>query len=321
MINTPGKTSTMNTIQNTKTQGFIAAPLTGFNEDGSVNTEIVSAYAKMLKSGGVAGVFVNGTTGEGISLTLEERLSLAEAWIAQKSDTFKVFIHLGYADQATSFKIARHAVEKGADAVGEIGPCSNQPDTIERLIEYIMPTAEAASSLPYYYYHMPSINNVAFPMLDFLEKVDGKIPNLTGIKYTHEDLDDYERCLQFKDGRYDILFGRDEILIDGLQRGANGAVGSTYNFMTPLYSKLEKAFKKGDTNEAKRLQALSVSAIDVLVKSGSFFSASKTVLGEFGLDLGGVRIPNADLTADEKKKLINDLQKTGAFEFLNASKA
>ena len=72
----------------------------------------VPAYAAMLKSGGVAGVFVNGTTGEGVSLTLDERLQLAEAWIAEKSDNFKVFIHLGYADQETSAIIAKHAAEK-----------------------------------------------------------------------------------------------------------------------------------------------------------------------------------------------------------------
>jgi len=308
----------MNPTKNTKIKGFIAAPLTGFNEDGSVNTEIVSAYAEMLKSGGVAGVFVNGTTGEGVSLTLDERLRLAKSWIAEKSDAFKVIIHLGYADQETSIKIARHAVENGADAVGEIGPCSNQPDTIEELINRIAPTAEAASKLPYYYYHIPSINKVSFPMADFLAEADGKIPNLTGIKYTYEDLDDYERCVQIKDGRYDILFGRDEILIDALKRGAKGAVGSTYNFMTPLYSKLRKAFDEGDITEAERLQALSVKAIEALVKSGSFFSALKTVLGKFGLDLGGVRQPNVNLTADENDQLLNALKETGAFEFLNA---
>ena len=79
-------------MTHTKIKGFIAAPLTGFNEDGTINTEIVPAYAAMLKSGGVAGVFVNGTTGEGVTLTLDERLPLAEAWIAEKSDNFKVFI-------------------------------------------------------------------------------------------------------------------------------------------------------------------------------------------------------------------------------------
>ena len=309
----------MNTTEmtDTKIQGCIAAPLTGFNEDGSINTDIIPAYAAMLKSGAVAGVFVNGTTGEGVTLTLEERLQLAESWIAEKSDTFKVFIHLGYADQETSATIAKHAAEKGADAVGQIGPCSNQPDTIDELIKYIAPTAEAASSLPYYYYHMPSINNVSFPMAEFLVEADGRIPNLAGIKYTHNDLDDYQRCLKFNDGRYDILFGRDEILIDGLRLGAKGAVGSTYNFMNPLYSKIQKAFNDGDIAEAERLQGISVKAIKLIIESDRFFSALKTILGKFELDLGKVRKPNVDLTADKKDQLMNDLQETGAFEFLN----
>ena len=154
-------------------------------------------------------------------------------------------------------------------------------------------------------------------MAEFLVEADGRIPNLAGIKYTHNDLDDYQRCLKFNDGRYDILFGRDEILIDGLRLGAKGAVGSTYNFMNPLYSKIQKAFNDGDIAEAERLQGISVKAIKLIIESDRFFSALKTILGKFELDLGKVRKPNVDLTADKKDQLMNDLQETGAFEFLN----
>ena len=61
-----------------KIEGFIAAPLTGYNADGTINLDVVPRYAEMLHANGLAGVFVNGTTGEGMSLTIGERKVLAE---------------------------------------------------------------------------------------------------------------------------------------------------------------------------------------------------------------------------------------------------
>lgn len=300
-----------------KTKGLIAAPLTGYRADGSVDLDVVPQYAEMLKAGGLSGVFVNGTTGEGMSLSMDERIQLAERWVATKSDQFRVIIHVGYAGHDVSFKLAEHAVKIGADAIGEIGPKDAGISSVAALVDYMSATAEKASVLPYYYYHMPSVSNVLFPMVDVLAEAASRIPNLAGLKYTYEDLDDYERCVQFEDGRYDVMFGRDELLIDSLRRGAHGAVGSTYNLMGPLYGEIIKAFKAGDGQEAERLQAVSIKAIDLLVGTGGFFSALKTVIAHMGIDLGKMRAPNIDLTDDVRQQLLKDLADAGVFEYLN----
>ncbi len=300
-----------------KTKGVVAAPLTGFNSDGSVNLAIVPPYAEMLKAGGVAGVFVNGTTGEAMSLTQQERVDLAESWVATASEDFKVIIHLGYAGHEMSCALAKHAVAIGAYAVGQIGPCTDQPKTVVDLVSRLAPTAEVASEIPYYYYHMPSISKVAFPMLDFLIEAAGRIPNLAGIKYTHEDLDDYQRCVLFDSGRFDILYGRDESLVHGLRCGAQGAVGSTYNFLTPLYIEIIKSFNEGNELEAEKLQGVSIQAVDLIAATGGFISGLKTVLGCMGLDLGPVRDPQVNLEQDVKEELLNNLRAIGVFEYLN----
>jgi len=298
-------------------KGYIAAPLTGFNQDKTVNLSTVAPYAEMLKCGGVVGVFVNGTTGEGMSLTADERMELAELWVKQKADDFKVIIHVGYGEQTLGLQLAKHAVDIGADAIGEIGPMINQPSTVEALVAYSTRTAAAASALPYYYYHMPSLNNITFPMADYLACGANKIPNFQGIKYTYEDLDDYAKCVQFDHKRFDIAFGRDELLIKALPLGAQGGVGSTFNFMAPLYNELTCAFHAGDMDKAAALQNLSIAAIDLLVGTDNFFSALKTVVGHMGIDLGPVRDPQVNLQPAAKEKLLNDLQAIGAFAYLN----
>jgi len=62
-------------------QGLIAAPMTGFNPDGSVNLDIVKSYASMLNTNGISGVFVNGTTGQGLTLPVDQLNALAQYWV------------------------------------------------------------------------------------------------------------------------------------------------------------------------------------------------------------------------------------------------
>ncbi len=300
-----------------KTKGLIAAPLTGYNPDGKVNLDIVPQYAKMLHANGVNGAFVNGTTGEGMSLTREERLDLVKAWVDAAPDGFRVIAHVGHTSQKESQTMARHAMETGADAIGEIGPVFFKPDTVDTLADYCAATASAAPDLPYYYYHMPSMNQVDFPMVEFLEQAAPIIPNLAGIKYTHNDLDDYEQCVKFDNGKFDILFGRDELLIESLKRGAKGAVGSTYNILAPLYKKLIVAFNEGNEKESQKLQDLSITAIDILCMSGGFFSALKCVMRMVGLDLGEIRQPQPNLSSASQEQLKKALNEKCIVEYLN----
>ena len=301
-----------------KTVGLIAATATVFHPDDSVNCDIIPSYAQMLHASGVAGVFVNGTTGEGMSLSLSDRRATAERWVNAAPEGFKVIIHVGHTCQQESCGLALHAARIGAAAVGEIGPVFYRPDTVDALADYIAATASAAPELPYYYYHMPSMNQIKFPMLELLKRMRD-VSNFAGIKYTFEDLDDYERCIRFADGKYDVLFGRDERLLEAIRRGAQGAVGSTYGIMAPLYRKLTRAFHVGDKVEAQRLQDLASITIKIIADTGAFFSAIKAILSELGLDVSPkVHLPLTTLDTDAIAKLISDLKAEGAWKYINA---
>jgi N-acetylneuraminate lyase len=213
------------------------------------------------------------------------------------------------------------AADIGADAIGEIGPIFFRPASVEALVDYCAETAAVSSNLPYFYYHMPSMNQVLFPMTEFLRLADEAIPNLAGIKYTHSDIDDYAHCLEFREGKYDILFGRDEFLIQGLAVGAQGAVGSTYNIMARLYLDLAAAFHAGDRPEAERLQAISAETCTTMADTGGFGSCLKAILKTMGLDLGGMRRPQVNVTQAQLARLEQDLTRIGAWEFLNEARS
>jgi N-acetylneuraminate lyase len=299
----------MNVMQ-TKLTGLIAAPFTAFHPDGQVNLHLIEAQAKSLADNGVQGAFICGTTGEGVSLSAAERMQIAERWVAVAPAGLKIIVHVAHNSFPESQRLAAHARQIGACAIASIGPTFFRPSGVEQLLDFCALTAAAAPNLPFYYYHMPAMSGVNLPMPEFLRLGPKRIPNLAGIKFTDENLMSFAQCLELEDGRFNILFGRDEILLAALALGCTGAVGSTYNYMAPLYHKIIELFSAGNLNAARQWQLLSMRIIAVMVRYGGL-PAGKAMMNLIGLDCGPVRPPLRTLTPDETEALRRDLAQAG----------
>ena len=236
-----------------KTAGLIAAPFTPMRADGAINLDAVEPYACWLEHNHVAGAFVCGTTGEGASLTIDERRQLAERWVTTAPPGIRVIVHVGHTSLADCRALAAHAQSIGADSIACLAPFFFQPAGVEGLVTWCELVAAAAPALPFYYYHMPSMTGVSVKVSTFLRLASRRIPNLAGVKFTFEDLDDFRQGLEIEDGRFDMLFGRDELLLSALKLGARGAVGSTYNCAAPLYHALIAAHQLGDEAQGRRI--------------------------------------------------------------------
>jgi N-acetylneuraminate lyase len=293
--------------------GLIAAPHTAFKRDGSLNLAVIERQAALLDRNGVAGAFVCGTTGEGSSLTAAERLKVATRWRAAKPERLALIMHVGHPSLQESIAFARHAARIKADAIAAIAPSFFKPARVEELVAYCAAIAAAAPGLPFYYYHMPAMTGVNFSAVSFLKLSATRIPTLAGIKFTHEDLMDFAAASTFAGDRYNLMFGRDEILLAGLSLGATSAVGSTYNFAAPLYRKIIRAFKAGDLAAARRGQLQAIAMIEVLNAHGGL-AAGKAVMGLIGLDCGPVRLPLRALDAEEIGRLRAGLEAAGFFD-------
>jgi N-acetylneuraminate lyase len=275
-----------------KTQGFIAAPFTPFHTNQSLNLEAVDAYAHWLNSQGCVGAFICGTTGESASLTVQERKLLAERWVAAAPKGFRVIVHVGHVTLHDCCDLAQHAQEIGADSTACLAPYFFRPNGEEGLLEWCQPIAAAAPELPFYYYHIPSMTGFPTRVSRFLELAADRIPNLVGVKFTHDDLDDLQACLQLHSGKFDLLFGKDEMLLTALALGVRGAVGSTYNFAAPLYRDIVDSFLKGDQTKAAELQEYSAQMVRLLFQCGpSPLAAFKRLMSRLAIDCGPVRLP------------------------------
>lgn len=303
-------------MHSTHLEGLIAAPFTPMKEDGSLDLDRIPAYYQLLKRNGVAGAFICGSTGEGVSLTTREKMAVAEAWAASaKGDpAFKVITLLGGLCVADCIELARHAQQAGLYAVAFTAPFYFKPPDVGVLAQICLEIAAAVPGMPFYYYHIPALTGVSFPMIRLLEEIDGKAPNFAGIKYTHEDFMDFLTCLRYQDGKYDMLWGRDECWLAALSTGAKGAVGSTFNYAAPLYHGITEAFLQGRLEEARRLQQQSIDMITLLGKYGGI-ATGKAYMKLIGFDCGRFRLPVRNMTDDMFRSFTQDAARVGFGEF------
>lgn len=288
---------------------LIAPPHTPFDSNGKLNLDAVPRQAEHFRGAGVSGVFVCGSTGEGQSLAVDERMQLAERWVAvAKEAELEVIIQVGHNCQPDAVRLAAHAAEIGANAVSALAPCYFKPATVDDLVDFFEPIANAASSLPFFFYDIPVLTGVSLSTIEFLRVGCERLPNLAGVKYTNSDLIQFQECVRFADGQYEIWFGCDEALLAGYALGARGAVGSTYNFASPLYLQMIAAYDNGEEEAARELQAQSIALIRACQSFG-YSAAAKAVMSLIGIDCGPVRSPLRNLTDEQTEQLRRKLER------------
>lgn len=301
-----------------KIKGLIAAPFTPFKSDNEVNHEIIGAYATMLSKNNIAGVFVNGSSGEGYLLTTQERNSVVDSWMKYSAENLKVLVHVGSCCLKESKIMAAHAEKAGAYAIGTMAPPFPKFGRVEELVEYCKEIAAVAPSMPFYYYHIPYFSGVFFNMIDFLKAVDGVIPNFAGVKFTHETLYDYHQCCLYKNGKYDMLHGQDETLLNGLVMGkTEGGISGTANYVGAVLSGVMSDYQNGDLKAACLKQEFVQQVVNVLCQFRGNIVAGKRIMKFLGLDMGLNRVPFRNIDDNEEKALLIALNEINFFDNAN----
>ncbi len=300
-----------------KINGYIVAPFTPMYENGDLNLDLIPEYVKFVKRNGPDGVFVCGSTGEGALLTKEERKAVAEKWISESKGDMKVIVHTGGTNVRDQQEIAAHAQQIGAWGIAAMAPAFLPPKRTEEFVDYCKLIAKSAPELPFYYYHIPPLNGFRLSVVDFLKAAGKEIPNLAGVKFTDSNIYEFDKCRHVADGKYEMLWGLDEMFLDGLAFGNKAGVGGTYNHCFALYRDMKLAFDKNDLPACRGLQHKSHNFIDVLVKYRGNIMGGKRIMKFLGLDCGPNRIPLQTISKSEEKELRKDLEAIGFFEFCN----
>ncbi|MCE7578826.1 dihydrodipicolinate synthase family protein [Aliivibrio fischeri] len=292
-----------------KLTGLIAAPHTPFDSSNNVNFEEIDKIAKHLIKDGVKGIYVCGTTGEGIHCSVEERKAIAERWVSASNNQLDIIVHTGALSIIDTLELTRHADTLDILATSAIGPCFFKPGSVADLVEYCATIAAAAPSKGFYYYHS-GMSGVNLNMEEFLIQADKRIPNLSGLKFNSGDLYEYQRCLRACDGKFDIPFGVDEHLPGALAVGAKSAVGSTYNYAAPHFNSIIEAFNRGDQEAVFNKMTNVIELICVLVDFGGV-AAGKVAMELHDINAGDPRLPLMPLTAEQKVTVATRMRNAG----------
>ncbi len=294
---------------------LVAAVHTPFREDGSLAAGVVPVQAEFLKTNGIGVVFVTGSTGECHSLTRDERLAIYDAWAdAARDHGLSVVAHVGGNCLEDAKAFARRAEALGFRAISALAPSYFKPADVEALTSWCAGIARAAPATPFYYYDIPSMTGVSLPVEKLIVSALERIPTFAGVKFTNPDLVSYRRSLDAAAGRIDLPWGIDEMLLAGLACGAKGGVGSTYNWAPGLYREIIAAFQRGDFENARRLQSLSIAMIDAIAATG-FFGTAKALMARLGVPVGPARQPLGNPSPAQVDALLPRLEKLGFAEW------
>ena len=144
-----------------------------------------------------------------------------------------------------------------------------------------------------------------------------KIPNLAGVKYTHMNMFEFEQCRHVAGGTYEMLWGLDEMFLDGLVYGNRSGVGGTYNHCFSLYHRMLEAFEAKDMLTCRELQHRSHQFVEILGKFRGNLMGGKRIMKFLGLDCGPNRLPLQNISETEEAALKKQLDAIAFHSYCN----
>lgn len=234
-----------------KYKGVIPAFYACYDEEGSISPEGVKALARYFVEKGVKGVYVNGSSGECIYQSVEDKKIVLENVMEAAKGKLTVIAHVACNNTKDSMELARHAESVGADAIAAIPPIYFRlPE--HAIAQYWNDISSAAPNTDFVIYNIPQLAGVALTMNLFAEM--RKNPNVIGVKNSSMPVQDIQMFKAAAGDDYVIFNGPDEQFISGRVIGAEGAIGGTYGAMPELFLKMDELVREGELGRAKELQ-------------------------------------------------------------------
>ncbi len=277
-----------------KFTGIMPALLTPYDEEGNILKKSVQALVDRLIDQGADGFYITGASGEGVVLSLSQRITMVEYAMEAIHGRAKAIIHTGSINPDEAVELTRQAEQAGADAVSAVPPSYYfKYDTYET-VEYYKRLA-GATSLPLLMYATPALSTEGInDIISQLLQVD----NIIGLKDTRANYFEMWKLREAHGDNINIINGPDETLLCGLAMGADAGIGTTYNLMQDLFGALYKAFQAKDIALAQRYQTKINRVIRTLIENNAL-RACKEYLTAKGIDMGITRFPRARRSQDE----------------------
>ena len=274
--------------------GILPAVVTPFDDGERFAAAVFERLLERLYAQGIHGVYVCGSTGEGLLQSVAQRKQIAEVAVHCSPKGKQVILHVGAHNTGDAVELTRHAARIGVHAISSLPPAGSY--SFAEIRAYYQGIA-AVSDLPVLVYYFPEICPTVSSTEQILELCE--IPNVAGLKFTDFDL--YKMSILRRHGRV-VFNGRDEMLVAGRLMGANGGIGSFYNLVPELFLQVYELTESGRWKEARAIQDRINELIEIVLRFPGI-PAIKTVLAWSGIDCGQCLKPRRALNAAEESQL------------------
>ena len=288
-----------------KFKGVMPALVSPLDANEKINVPVLNQLLNDLLAKGADGFYLCGATGEGIAISPEERMILAEEAIKTVDGRKPCIVQVASGNFEDALRLAKHAEKVGAAAISATPPLFFSYDK-DDVYNYYKKLADAVS-IPMMIYYNPAagfhINaDIAAKMFE--------IDNVTAIKWTSSDYYQMMRLRDLTHGEMNIINGPDEMLLMGLSAGADGGIGTTYNFMFDIIRGIYDNFVKGDLETAREYQTRAIRIISVLLNY-KIIPAAKAVLEAQGYAVGNATFPMKRYSDEEKATIVAQMKAAG----------
>lgn len=286
-------------------KGIIPALVTPLNEDETINISVLKSLIDFLLNKGADGLYVGGATGEGLAVRTAERMVLADEAVKAMNGRKPCIVQVANTDFNDAVILAKHAEKIGADAISATPPIFFKYDE-DDVYNYYKSLADAVH-IPVMIYYSPAAN---FPINAKFAARMFEIDNVTAIKWTSSDYYEMMRLKDLTHGEMNIINGPDEMLLMGLSAGADGGIGTTYNFMIDIIKAVYDNFMEGNIEKAREYQILAGRIIAEL-KNYHTIPATKVIMEKMGFMVGNATFPMKRYASAEKEEIISAMKMAG----------
>lgn len=283
-----------------KYEGVIPAFYACYDDQGEISPERVRSLVEYFIEKGVQGLYVNGSSGECIYQSVEDRKLVLEEVMAVAKGKLTIIAHVACNNTKDSVELARHAEELGVDAIAAI------PPIYFRLPEYGVAhywntISAAAPNTDFVIYNIPQLAGVALTPSLYKEML--KNPRVIGVKNSSMPVQDIQTFAALGGADHIVFNGPDEQFLGGRLMGAGAGIGGTYGAMPELFLRLNQLIAERDLEQARDLQFAINDIIGVLTSAhGNMYGVIKEVLRiNEGLELGSVRCPLTPVTEADQE--------------------
>ncbi|MEM1382248.1 MAG: dihydrodipicolinate synthase family protein [Pseudomonadota bacterium] len=293
-------------------EGVIAPNLTPFNADLSVASDLYLAHARHLLDTGCVGLAPFGTTGEALSLGMQERLDLLQVLVDGGIDPARLIPGTGLTNLPDTARLTQAAVDLGCAGAMVLPPFYYKEVPDDGLFAYFARLIEAVDrpALRLYLYHIPQVAGVGLPV-DLVRRLHTAFPEqIVGVKDSSGQWENTAALLGI-DGLI-VYPGAELPLLQALALGAPGCITATANLNAGRIAEVIRLFRTGQTEAAARLHE-EVKRVRLLLQSYAPIPAQKRLLALSGDPRWAtLRPPLPEMDVEAGRALAAELAELGA---------